>query len=353
LGLGSIALRSLPFYQKEVNRILRHKPFDLIYFSTTQFPVCILGNYWKKKFNTPYVIDMQDPWHTDYYQDKPKQERPAKHWFSYRLNKILEPIAIKGLSGLIAVSDAYITTLKQRYPSIKNKPSATITFGAFQDDFKILGTKEKEIFPAIQKRPGEYSLVYIGRGGHDMKDALSLLFKAFKRGLQQMPQVFKHFHFHFIGTSYAPAGKGEKTIAPIAAIYGLQAHVSEQTERVPFYQGLATLKIADGFIIPGSNDPAYTASKLYPYILAQKPLLGIFHEVSSATTILKECKAGKVVTLQTDIEIIYKVVEEFLENIYRGRSTVETDWSAFAPYTAKEMCRQQVTLFEKVLSAAN
>src|SRR3954462_863729 len=80
LGLGSIALRSLPFYQIEVNRILRHKPFDLIYFSTTQFPVCILGNYWKKKFNTPYVIDVQDPWHSEYYQDKPKQERPAKHW---------------------------------------------------------------------------------------------------------------------------------------------------------------------------------------------------------------------------------------------------------------------------------
>ena len=61
LGLGSIALRSLWFYRKKVDEILKLQPFDLIYFSTTQFPVCILGAYWKKKFKVPYVIDMQDP----------------------------------------------------------------------------------------------------------------------------------------------------------------------------------------------------------------------------------------------------------------------------------------------------
>src|ERR1700755_1044011 len=39
LGLGSIALRSLWFYRRKVNRLLRDGKFDLIYFSTTQFPV--------------------------------------------------------------------------------------------------------------------------------------------------------------------------------------------------------------------------------------------------------------------------------------------------------------------------
>ena len=58
LGLGSIALRSLWFYLQAVNKILKGEKFDLIYFSTTQFPVCILGSYWKKKFKVPYVIDM-------------------------------------------------------------------------------------------------------------------------------------------------------------------------------------------------------------------------------------------------------------------------------------------------------
>ena len=76
-GLGSIALRSLWFYRKKVNQLLKKGHFDLIYFSTTQFPVCILGASWKKRFQIPYVIDMQDPWFSDYYENKPKEQRPA------------------------------------------------------------------------------------------------------------------------------------------------------------------------------------------------------------------------------------------------------------------------------------
>jgi hypothetical protein len=108
LGLGSIALRSLWSYKTYVNQLLKNERFDLIYFSTTQFPICILGNYWKIRFGIPYVIDMQDPWHTDYYENKPKSERPKKYWFSYRLNKYLEPIAMKNADGLISVSADYI-----------------------------------------------------------------------------------------------------------------------------------------------------------------------------------------------------------------------------------------------------
>jgi len=61
LGLGSIALRSLWYFRKRGNQLLKHGNFDLVYFSTTQFPVCILGAYWKRKYHIPYVIDMQDP----------------------------------------------------------------------------------------------------------------------------------------------------------------------------------------------------------------------------------------------------------------------------------------------------
>jgi hypothetical protein len=348
IGLGSIAIRSLYFYNKKVKALLRSKKYDLVYFSTTQFPVCILGRYWKRKYKVPYVIDMQDPWHSDYYQSKPKHERPPKYWFSYRLNKFLEPLAMKNADGLIAVSKAYNITLKERYHSIKNIPAATITFGAFKHDFRIL-EKRQGIASAIEKKKNQFALIYVGRGGYDMKESLQLLFGAFKRGLQEMPEFFKKFHFYFIGTSYAPEGKGEKTILPIAEAYGLEAYISEQTDRIPFYQGLKTLTIADGFIIPGSNDASYTASKLYPYILAQKPLLGIFHQESSAVRIIKECKAGEVLTLQTAPDCFYLKCVEFLFGISNKTWNIQTDWKAFEPYTAKEMCRQQVELFEAVL----
>lgn len=101
IGFGNIAFRAYSSYKKKVDELLAKEKFDLIYFSTTQFAICTLGSYWKKHFEIPYVIDMQDPWHSEYYRDKPKYQQPAKYWLSYRLNKYLEPLAMKKVSGLI------------------------------------------------------------------------------------------------------------------------------------------------------------------------------------------------------------------------------------------------------------
>ena len=50
IGLGSLGYRSLWFYLKTCNKLIRKERFDLVYFSTTAFPVMILGRYWKRKF---------------------------------------------------------------------------------------------------------------------------------------------------------------------------------------------------------------------------------------------------------------------------------------------------------------
>lgn len=289
-GLGSLALRSLWFYKEQVNRILSASKFDLIYFSTTQFPVCILGSYWKKKFKIPYVVDMQDPWHSEYYKDKPRNQRPPKYWFSYRLNKYLEPIAIKRVDGLIAVSNKYITDLKNRYKEIKNIPSAVIPFGAFAADLAI-AQQNRSHFKNLLK-PGYVSVVYIGRGGADMHCATSMLFKAIKAGLSDEPATFQALRFYFIGTSYAPAGTGKETIMPLAREFGIENNVIEITDRISFYHALATLQEADALFIPGSDDPGYSASKIYPYLLTRKPLIAVLNRNSNVVDMITECTSG-------------------------------------------------------------
>lgn len=348
-GLGSIALRSIWYYKSYVDKLLKKENFDLIYFSTTQFPVCILGSYWKKKFQVPFVIDMQDPWHSDYYNDKPKSEQPAKYWFSYRLNKYLEPIAMEQCDGLISVSQDYISTLQSRYPQLADKPYAVITFGAFDKDFEIL--EELNVKPLFLKNPGKINLIYIGRGGADMREALNILFKSFLKGLQINPTIFNQVKFHFIGTSYAPNGEGKQSIVPLAERMGLSKYVNESTDRVSFFEGLATLKEADGLVIPGSNDPGYTASKLYPYILTKKPLLGIFHPKSSALKIINDCSAGKTLTLFDDDSLAFPALEAFITSVI-DRIRPATKWKNFERYTAEEMTKKQVNLFNTVVNGS-
>ncbi|MCX2431363.1 glycosyltransferase [Pedobacter sp. GR22-10] len=353
VGLGSIALRALWFYKRKVNQLLKSEKFDLIYFSTTQFPVLILGPYWKKKFGVPYIIDMQDPWHSEYYQDKPKSERPKKHWFSYRLNKFLEPITMQKVDGLISVSKGYLDTLTERYPQLNDLPKRIITFAAFPPDFETVRKHRAEFNLPYLKTASNYNFVYVGRGGHDLKQAAEILFSAFQTGLKAHPGLFKHARFHFIGTSYAPKGEGVATIQPIARQMDISTYVNEQTDRLPFYQSLFTLDNADHLLILGSEDKSYTASKIFPYILSDKPILAFFHSESSAAQIISECQAGTVIPLEEDAVHLQKIVYEYLHRALLGRQQpAKTDWKAFENYEAFNMCRKQCEVFNEVIANA-
>lgn len=347
-GLGSLALRAMWYYYKKVNQLLKTQKFDLVYFSTTEFPLCVLGAYWKKRFKVPYVIDMQDPWHSDYYRNKPREQQPQKYWFSYRLNKYLEPIAMKEVGGLISVSENYITVLKERYLLIKDIPQATITFGAYAPDLQIAADNYQKFKPLLN--PAFKNIVYIGRGGADMHKALTVLFKTLKRGLDTDPALFNNLRFYFIGTSYAPAGQGKPTVLPMANEYGVQNNVVEITDRISYYHTLLTLQQADALFIPGSDDPNYTASKLYPYLLTQKPLLAIFNRQSSVVSIVEQCtRHATVLTIPDDDDATDNKLYTLLSAWAKGDFQSIQLTGEFENYSARSLTLQQVALFNKVV----
>ncbi|HWZ16308.1 MAG TPA: glycosyltransferase [Mucilaginibacter sp.] len=348
LGFGSISYRSYLAYRQKVNRLLKSEKFDLIYFSTTQFQICTLGAYWKKQFNVPYVIDMQDPWHSEYYRDKPRQQRPPKYRFSYRLNKFLEPIAIKQADGLISVSADYIKTLKTRYPQIKHIPESIITFAAPEHDFEIAARNQDKFRQLLDK--GFKNIVYIGRGGMDMYKAIAPVFEAVKKGIAEEPETFKKIKLYFIGTSYAPQGQTVPTILPLAFQYGLDANVIEIADRIGYYHTLVTLKHADALFIPGSDDPQYTASKIFPYLLTGKPLLAIFNAGSPALGILDEYDAQHAYSYDATPNI-HEKIRSFLEDIVHKKITDPVyNKGAVEKYSARMMTNRQCDLFNLISS---
>ncbi|WP_047551021.1 glycosyltransferase [Psychroserpens sp. Hel_I_66] len=345
LGLGNLGLRSFIQLLKAGNTLLKKENFDLIYFSTTVFASMPLGRIWKRKFNIPFILDIQDPWRNDYYLTVPKEEKPPKFWFAYNLDKYLERFTVPKANGLIAVSQGYVDTLKSRYPSIKNMPSKTLTFGASVKDFEFINSRF--IFKSFVLDHNKTNLIYIGRGGHDMAKSLSVIFEAFKKGLDSH-EKFKKCKFWFIGTSYAPDGQGEQTIRPIAKQFGVESFVEEITDRKPYFETLTLLKSADVIVIPGSEDANYTASKLYPNLLAKKPLLCVFHSNSSVVRIVKDLNAGEVVLFDQKL-----AVEQCLEHMEKIVTQLpympETNWEKFQPFTAEAMTKVQCDFFNQVL----
>lgn len=343
IGLGSVALRSLWQYKNKVNQLLRSKKYDLIYFSTTQFPLLILGAYWKRKFDVPYVIDMQDPWHTDYYKSKPKKERPRKYWFSYRLNKYLEPIAMKNVAGLIAVSKSYIDDLAIRYPRLKNIPAAVIPFGANPKDFELANSKNSY---AVEFDKKKFNIVYTGAVGHIMSKSIHFLCTALSNLKLNHPDAYSKIHIHFIGTSYADIERSVHTVLPIAEQYSVDEVITEITNRIGYYDSLNLLSAADALLILGSDDGAYNPSKIDVYAMAEKPIIGIFSFGGPAVDKIEQPDLGKV--FKYSANGAEQELAEFLDHLSMQNDSPLPQKKHFN--SAKTLTQEQCNLFIKVLT---
>jgi hypothetical protein len=160
-----------------------------------------------------------------------------------------------------------------------------------------------------------------------------------------------------VGTDYATDGRAKKTIAPAAELAGVADRVSEDPARLPYFEALQLLKDSNFLLVVGSDDPAYTASKIYPYILARKPLLAIVHERSPLVAVLRETRAATtVVTFSSTSDpaektaAVARLAAGWGAMLEAAPRAPDTDWARFERYTAREMTRRQCELFDRVLA---
>ncbi len=352
VGLGEVGLRSLPFLYRAGAELIRKSGFSLAYFSTTAFTTLSLGRLWKQRFGLPFVVDMQDPWLSDYYESKPAHAKPRKYWLSKRLHGTLEPWTMKAVDGLVSVSHDYLTTLQRRYPWLADKPQSVLPFGASDLDFDLI-RRHPQPNQFFAKTDTCIRGVYVGRGGKDMELALQIIFGALRRGLQTDPELFGQIKLYFIGTDYATRGRARKTVLPVADSLGVAKYVQEVPERIPYFEALQLLEDADFLLVPGSDDVQYTASKIYPYILARKPLLAVFNERSSVCQVLRATGAGDLLPFSSGDSAeahTQPFVQLWADLLRRLPYSPQVDWDAFAPYTAREMTKAQCQLFNRVVS---
>jgi hypothetical protein len=351
-GLGDLGLRSYAQLKRAGEQILEAEQIDLVYFSTTVFNVFALARGWQKQFGTPYVLDFQDPWLSDYYE-QPNSQTPPGGWTKYRasqfLAKRLEPFSLRKASHVTSVSPGYVERLRARYSWLRSDQFTVIPFGASEQDFEILKSLDvrQNVFA---KEAGKQNWVYVGRGGPDMAFGLRSFFHALNVARRREPESFANLMIHFIGTDYASGERARKTIEPLAREFGVADLVREQTARIPYFEALQCLVDADALLAFGSDDSTYTASKIYPYILANKPLLAIFHEQSSVVEVLTKTRCGSLITFNSQLKI-EDVGDQIARSFLHGQSQTASsvDWKEFSKYTAREMTRRLCAVFDNCI----
>ncbi|MES2697017.1 MAG: hypothetical protein V4773_26370 [Verrucomicrobiota bacterium] len=335
-------------------QLLGAEKFDLVFFSTTQFPAFTLGPKWRSRFGVPFVVDYQDPWVTDYYERT--GTRPPGGWLKFALSqwtaKREEPRVLRASSGAVSVSDSYPEMLSRLYPWYDPRRVRLLPFGASGIDFDVAAS-HRPAAPLVDFNDGNLHHIYTGRSGPDMVESLTMLFRGFARFRAAQPELARRMRFHFIGTGYAPPPMGEDTVLPVAKAEGVAEHVREHRYRVPYFDTLYYMRHAHALLAVGSNDATYSASKIFSCVLARRPLLLIFHAQSLVLKFAHEVNAGLALSFTSAADID------------RVAATVERDWfaarnyekvsawheAAFRPYSAASMTARLVEVFEDAVRA--
>jgi hypothetical protein len=226
-----------------------------------------------------------------------------------------------------------------------------LPFGAAAMDFERLGD-HVPAKPIVDFSDGLFHHIYVGRCGPDMSVALKILFQGFKMFNETHKEEAAKMRFHFIGTDYAPPPLGRDWALPVAKEEGVLDFVREHRYRVPYFDSLYYMKNAGALTAVGSNDPTYSASKFFSYVLAGRPLLMIFHTQSPVLRFAQNVAAGFACGFKgaNDIpriaEIIYK--EWFINRRYL--EVRPFDKSAFSVFAAERMVSGLVQTFEEALN---
>ncbi len=349
-GIGNLWWRCGRAFAAAGERLLRAEKFDLVFFSTTQFDAFHLGPQWRARFGVPYVLDYQDPWVNNYYRRTGTRPPggPLRYALSQWSGRRREPRALRAASGIIAVSDSYGRMLAENYPWFDAGRVTVLPFGATPADFET-ARRHRPAQPLVTFDDGNFHYVYTGRCGPDMVLALTVLFRAFRAFRASHPERAARVRFHFIGTDYAPPPLGRERVLPVARAEGVEDAVAEHCYRVPYFDALHYLSRADALVAVGSDDPTYSASKIFPYILAGRPMLVIFHAQSLVLAFAEQAKVGMRFRFAGEADVAPLAAEVhrrwFAEDGHRQAG--DLDEAAFAPFTAAALTARLAEVFDR------
>src|SRR5581483_7275952 len=260
-------------------------------------------------------------------------------------------------AGVISVSPQYLHDFQGRYSWFGRIPSIVLGFGASREDRELASRLPAPAY-RFSRQKGELHFLYTGASGPIMPHALTVLFDGLRLYRQQRPDRAARLRFHFLGTSYVAPGRGKNSVLPLAEKYGVADHVAEIPHRLGHFESLRLQIEADVLLLPGSSDLAYSPSKVYPYYLTGRPILGLVFRESVMEQLLDELQCAYMVRFrEADAkddahEALGRFFDLALAGFPAGTLPVRNDAYFNQHYLAEQLTRQQCALFERALAVA-
>ena len=249
----------------------------------------------------PFVLDYQDPWVGAWGLTVGGGRGGRPDWksrWSRLLASRLEPRAVRAADAITAVSEETYWELWRRYPGLEGMPCAAIPIGGEPADFEHVRRAPRDN-PWFDPKDGQTHVCYVGTLLPMGMETLRAVLAAVRLVRERRPELYARLRLHFFGTSNQTVPGAAARALPIAAEIGVADRVTEVPTRIDYLDALRVLIQSHAILLMGSSERHYTASKLYPALLAERPLLAVYHEASSVTEVLRRAARPPAARLVT------------------------------------------------------
>jgi len=298
---------------------LKEHPVDIIVSTGPPHSMHLIARKLSKVTDIPWVADFRDPWTKMFY---------FKHLSltecSEKKHRKLEKEVLDDSTAVIAVTPF----VQKDFQEMTSTPVHLITNGFDEDDFEIR-----------MRSHSHFNVVHTGLFASD--GIPTVLWDVLAEKVGEDPEFSAKLHIRL-------AGKTDREVFESLECRGLGNRVIDmgyQTHNV----AVREQKSASLLILPLRKDPEYKKTypgKVFEYLAARRPILGIGQEDGAMAGLLKQTGTGTVCDWNNK-EGIKNAVDTAWERYKSGDEPLED--GTIAPYSRRELTHNLAGLLDSII----
>jgi len=302
-----------------LRKYLKEHPVDALISTGPPHSMHLIALGLKDHLNLPWIADFRDPWtEIDFYDQLRLTGR------SDRKHKSQENAVLHGADRVVVIGQQ----MAERF-QLRNKVSAEVLPNGYdQADFSDVPESGETHF----------SIVHVGALNADRNHPV--FWKVIAELISEEAELASRIRIKLVG-------KTDVSVQQEIARYGLEDQV-EIISYLPHDQVIPLLQSASVLYLSINNTPnarSIRTGKLFEYLAARRPILGIGPEDGDAAEVISECKAGEMVEFE-DFDKLKSVLINWLK-LHRNGELSNLDTHA-SRYSRKNLTSQLAGLLNEI-----
>ncbi len=306
-----------PFAVRQGRKIIRDEKIDIIFSTGPPMSTHLIGQALAKKTHLPWVADFRDPWTDVFYYHSLKRTR-----WALAIDKSLEHSVLKNADAVVSVSPSIIRSFRDKE----------------ENNYHVIanGYDEQEFGP-VQPLPDDGKIHFVHAGHLAGNQNPIVLWKALQNVLQKHSDFNQRFQLDFYGSVHSG-------IAHSIRNYGLERYTvwhgyKSHQHIIAAYKSAGALF----FVVPQcASSKGILTSKLFDYLGAGRPIVGIGPTDGDAAAILSETDAG----IMFDYDET-QALTKHLEHILNDRTSQHS--SQTEKYTRRALTARLATIVKELI----